>query len=186
MASLPNRNILDGSATPSTSSFQSAMGSLRDFLAGLLGADGTATTARTALNAAASGANSDITSLSALTGIYADSTNGLGYKAGAGVGGTVTQATSKSTAVTLNKLSGEIVMSNSALGAGSMVAFTVNNTFQGVNDLPFVKQVGWSNYSVDSYSNGPGSFNVRVTNISGGLLSDAVVLTFAILKTTKT
>ena len=46
---------------------------------------------------------------------------GLGY--GPGAGGTVTQATSKSTAVTLNKPSGQITMHNGSLGAGASAMF---------------------------------------------------------------
>lgn len=62
---LPARNIFDGTAAPVTSSMKTAMGSLRDYLAGLLGTTGAAVDARAALGSAASGANSDITSLSA-------------------------------------------------------------------------------------------------------------------------
>lgn len=51
---------------------------------------------------------------------------GIGY--GTGSGGTVTQATSKSTAVTLNKPTGQITTSNAALGAGATVGFVLNNS----------------------------------------------------------
>lgn len=50
----------------------------------------------------------------------------LGY--GVGSGGTVTQATSKSTAVTLNKPSGRIVLNGAALPAGTAVSFQLNNS----------------------------------------------------------
>lgn len=46
-----------------------------------------------------------------------DGTGGIGYQTGSG--GTVTQATSKSTAVTLNKLSGRITLNAEALAAGA-------------------------------------------------------------------
>ena len=46
---LPARNIFDGTATPSTSTAKGAFGSLRDFLAGLLGTTGAAADAQTAL-----------------------------------------------------------------------------------------------------------------------------------------
>lgn len=105
---------------------------------------------------------------------------GLGY--GTGSGGTVTQATSKSTAVTLNKPTGQITMNNAALAAGGFTEFLVNNSLFTVTDIVIAQQLGWSNYRVESYPNGPGSFKVRVTNISGGSLSDAVVINFAVIK----
>ena len=60
---LPARNIFDGTALPVTSVMKSSMGSLRDYLATLLGTTGVTTDALTALGAAANGANTDITSL---------------------------------------------------------------------------------------------------------------------------
>ena len=50
----------------------------------------------------------------------------VGY--GTGAGGTVTQATSKSTAVTLNTPTGQIIMNNAALAAGASVFFNFNNS----------------------------------------------------------
>lgn len=46
---LPARNIFDGTALPVTSTMKSSLGSLRDFLAGLLGTTGAAVDARAAL-----------------------------------------------------------------------------------------------------------------------------------------
>lgn len=57
----------------------------------------------------------------------------MGY--GIGAGGTVTQSTSKSTAVTLNKPTGKITMNNAPLGAGAVVGFVFNNSFIGANDV---------------------------------------------------
>ena len=57
--------------------------------------------------------------------LHIDPTSSLGY--GAGAGGTVTQATSKSTAVTLNKPTGKITMNNAALAANTTVQFNLNN-----------------------------------------------------------
>ena len=74
---LPARNIFDGTALPTTSTMKTSMGALRDFLAALLGATGTAADARAALGAAASGANADITSLSAITSINGGQLAGL-------------------------------------------------------------------------------------------------------------
>ena len=72
MALLPARNILDGTALPVTSQMKTALGSLRDYCSDLLGTDSSnKAAARTALGAAASGANTDITSLGAVTGVTA-------------------------------------------------------------------------------------------------------------------
>ena len=72
MALLPARNILDGTALPVTSQMKTALGSLRDYCSDLLGTDSSnKVAARTALGAASAGANTDITSLGAVTGVTA-------------------------------------------------------------------------------------------------------------------
>ena len=58
---------------------------------------------------------------------YLLSSEYLGYTTDAQ--GSVTQATSKSTAVTLNKSAGTVTMNNAALGATTSVSFTLNNSF---------------------------------------------------------
>lgn len=109
----------------------------------------------------------------------------LGY--GTGAGGTVTQATSKSTAVTLNKPCGQITMNNEALAAGAAVNFQVFNNLVtttnfvvvgGVNDVG----IDPLNYRVEtSRSSGLGNFAIRVTNVSGGSLSEALIIEFALI-----
>lgn len=109
---------------------------------------------------------------------------GLGY--GTGSGGTVTQATSKSTAVTLNKPTGQITMNNAALGANSNAAFVLNNSLIGQNDLVVVKLTsgfaGIATYQVWTENNGAGSIYICVRNITAGTLSEPLVLNFAIIK----
>jgi hypothetical protein len=56
----------------------------------------------------------------------------LGYTAEAQ--GTVTQATDKSTAVTLNKPAGRITMNGAALNTATNATFTLNNSFISAND----------------------------------------------------
>jgi hypothetical protein len=104
---------------------------------------------------------------------------GLGY--GTGAGGTVTQATNKSTAVTLNKPTGKITTSNSALGANASAAFVVNNSFATANDTVIVTGTT-STYICQTQAIGSGTFTVRITNTTGGSLSDAVPINFAIIK----
>ena len=104
----------------------------------------------------------------------------IGY--GPGAGGTVTQATSKSTAVTLNKPCGRITTHTAALAAGASVLFTVNNTVFGENDLLILSPVDSINYRVETVFSVSGQFGIRLTNLSEGSLSDAVVINFAIIK----
>jgi hypothetical protein len=109
----------------------------------------------------------------------------LGY--GAGSGGTVTQATSKSTAVTLNKPTGQITMNAAALAAGASVVFQLNNTLITNTDVLVAHGVYTGvlnpvNYSVQVLYSQTGAANIRVTNISGGSLSEALQINFAIIK----
>jgi hypothetical protein len=57
----------------------------------------------------------------------------LGYTAGAG--GAVTQATSKSTGVTLNRPAGAITMNGVALAAGTIVSFALTNSVITADDV---------------------------------------------------
>ena len=105
----------------------------------------------------------------------------LGY--GTGSGGTVTQATSKSTAVTLNKPTGRITMNNSALAAGATASFIVNNSLVSAQDTVVVNNSGGGN--PDSYSVrariGAGVFVVSVTNTSASSFSDSPIINFAVI-----
>ena len=110
---------------------------------------------------------------------------GLGY--GTGSGGTVTQATSKSTSVTLNKPTGQITMNAAALAAGATAFFPVSNSLITASDTVIVSQnttgvTNVANYSSRIYYVSAGAFGIALTNISGGSLSEACVLNFAIIK----
>lgn len=112
-----------------------------------------------------------------------------GFGFGTGAGGTVTQATSKSTSVTLNTMSGTITMNNASLAAGATVSFGLNNTFIQNTDLVLVNliQIGGT-YDAANYQiwAAPGSGNnvalIYVKNISGGSLSDALQINFGVIK----
>lgn len=117
----------------------------------------------------------------ASSNVLVTGSGGLGY--GVGSGGTVTQATSKATGVTLNKPSGQITMNNAALGAGASVIFTLNTTaIAGTADLVIVNTPGATGYRVEALNPFVGSVGIRVTNVSGGSLSDALAINFAVIK----
>lgn len=109
---------------------------------------------------------------------------GLGY--GTGSGGSVTQLTSKSTSVTLNKTNGQITMNNAALAAGASVVFTLlNNTLSATDVLIVVLSSGVgaaTAYRTEVVNSAAGGANIRLTNVSGGSLSEAAVLNFAVIK----
>jgi len=112
--------------------------------------------------------------------VLVKSAAGLGY--GTGSGGTVTQLTSKSTAVTLNKPCGMITMNNASLAAGGMIQFFLNNSLISTNDLLIVNSSGNGNYRIEISANLSGQSLIRVTNITGGALAEALVINFAIIK----
>ena len=111
--------------------------------------------------------------------VLVTSAAGLGY--GTGSGGTVTQTTNKSTAVTLNKPTGAITTSNAALAANTWVTFTVNNTLVAAADIVMVMSTN-GNYLAKASNTGAGSFSIDLLNRTGGSLSDAVQINFAIIK----
>jgi hypothetical protein len=104
---------------------------------------------------------------------------GLGY--GTGSGGTVTQATSKTTGVTLNKPTGQITMNNAAMLTNTTVVFTVTNSLCAFIDTVSMNHRGGAGYNVWVVP-GIGSFDVYLKNISVSTLSDALVLNFVIIK----
>lgn len=112
-----------------------------------------------------------------------DPTGGIGYSTGAG--GAVTQATDKSTGVTLNKVCGAITMNGAALAAAAEVAFTLTNSTIAARDVIIVNvaSVGTSAaYGLSVTAVAAGSCEITVGNWSGGSLSEALVLNFVVIK----
>lgn len=158
----------------------------------------TATQARGDLGAAASGANSDITSLSLTTPLpvaqggsgnatgsiqSTSPTVGIGYATGAG--GAVTQLTNKQTAVTLNKICGRITMNNAAMSSGASTNFTLNNSTIAATDVVLacvgsgatagVYQIGAGNVVA-------GTCEIYIRNNGISALSEAFVINFIVMK----
>lgn len=110
------------------------------------------------------------------------STMGIGYESGAG--GAVTQLTSKNTAVTINKISGQITMHNGSLGAGVAAAFQVTNSTVTSGDVVCVSTAG--TYSVRYVATADtvtsGAFYIRVLNDGATTQSEAVKVNFVVIK----
>jgi hypothetical protein len=114
------------------------------------------------------------------TSVYA--TTEIGY--GTAAQGTVTQATSKSTGVTLNKSTGQITMNGAALAAGTTVLFTLTNSVLSAKDVLIVNvgSGGTSGAYWPYVANvGAGSAVIGVYNNTAGSLSEAIVINYAIL-----
>ena len=129
------------------------------------------------------GATIGATTPAAVTGTNVLATTTLGYKAGSG--GTVTQASNKTTAVTLNKINGEIVMNGAALADDATAAFTLTNSTIAATDVVIVNvaSVGTAGaYQVTVGAVAAGSCSISVLNVSGGALSEAIKLNFAVIK----
>jgi hypothetical protein len=110
-------------------------------------------------------------------------TEEIGYAASAQ--GTVTQLTSKSTAVTLDKSAGRITMNGASLATATNATFTLNNALISANDTVILTisggQATAGSYNVFANSLTAGSVSITLRNISGGTLSEAVVINYCII-----
>lgn len=99
---------------------------------------------------------------------------------------TVTQATSKSTAVTCNGRTGQITTNNASLAKGSSVSFTVNNSqIVSAKDVVIVNLASGgtlNSYQVSVDAVAPGSFSICIVNNGSGALAEALVINYAILR----
>lgn len=106
----------------------------------------------------------------------------IGYPSG--TGGAVTQGTSKSTGVTINKPTGVITTHDASLTGGAEVSFVVTNSFVGANDVPVVAiQSGPSTgtYIASVSAVAAGSFTVTISNV-GTTAGEALVINYALIK----
>lgn len=106
---------------------------------------------------------------------------GFGYAAG--IGSSATQATSKSTNVTINAPTGQITMNAASLAAGASVSFGVINSTVAAADCVVVSSGAFGvNYRVEVFGVTAGRFDIRVTNLSGSPLAEALIINFALIK----
>lgn len=111
--------------------------------------------------------------------LLASGTGGVGYKTGAG--GTVTQLTSRTTGVTLNKTCGQITLF-SAAGSATAATFTVTNSTVVATDTIIINQVSGTNlYNTHITAVAAGSFNITFYT-TGGTATDAPVFSFSVIK----
>ena len=125
----------------------------------------------------------DIVGADTLSGADIIATNEIGYAAAAQ--GTATQLTSKSTGVTLNASAGQITMDNESLNGTTNVAFTLTNNKISAKDVIIVNVAGGvaanTSYNCWVSGHGAGTCDFVLRNITGGALSEAVVLNFAVI-----
>lgn len=121
------------------------------------------------------------TTPAAVTGTNVLATGELGY--GTAAQGAVTQATSKSTAVTLDKSAGRITMNAASLASLTNVTFTLNNSLLSASDILILNVSEGTAGSYNTWVSGltSGSAQITLRNISGGALAEAVIINFAII-----
>jgi uncharacterized protein YbjQ (UPF0145 family) len=99
--------------------------------------------------------------------------------------GEVTQLTNKTTEVTLNQPSGRITMNGAALGANTVVSFKLNNSTIGPNDAVVANISNGGTlgaYILYVAEIGVGFADFSLFNVSGGTLSEAVKINYAVIR----
>lgn len=111
---------------------------------------------------------------------------GIGYATGAG--GAVTQASNRTTGVTLSKYTGQITTNNASLAAEGSADFVVTNTLVAATDIIALSFASGSN-GVGTIAFviavAAGSFTIRVHNgnvAAGGAETGAIIINYAIIK----
>ena len=119
------------------------------------------------------------TSLAVTAAVTSSGTAGVGYATGAG--GTVTQGTSRTTGVTLDKTTGAITLF-SAAGSATAATFTVTNSTVAATDVIILNQKsGTDLYDLMVTAVAAGSFNITFRT-TGGTTTEQPVFNFAVIK----
>jgi hypothetical protein len=126
------------------------------------------------------------------TSITFDATTGtrftLPFGYGAGAGGTVTQATDKSTGVTLDTRCGTITLNAATLNADTTASFTLTNSQIAATDVLILNHASDGTagaYTLNAQA-AAGSASINVRNVTAGNLGEAIVIRFAVIKATIT
>lgn len=108
----------------------------------------------------------------------------IGYRAQAG--GAVTQLTSRATAVTLNKLCGQITTDDASLAAAAEATFTVNNNLVEIGDVVIiaVQDQGATGEVLAFVTDvAAGSFQITLANLHASVAAtNAAIINFAVIK----
>lgn len=115
-------------------------------------------------------------------GGFTSSGGGVGYSTGAG--GTVTQITSRTTTVVLNKLCGNITMFSAAHAAQTFFTFTLTNSFIAATDFLAIEHISATNGAAWNFATvcAAGSATITVRNVSTASITEATPLRFIIIK----
>lgn len=101
-----------------------------------------------------------------------------------GTTGTVTQGTSRSTAVTLNTTKGVITTDTTSLAAATSAVFTINNSTVKADSvinatMNTTNLTGYGvHFSIESVA--AGSFKIRYLNSTGSAITTAVIFNFVV------
>lgn len=107
---------------------------------------------------------------------------GIGYSTGAG--GAVTQLNSKSDAVSLNAVCGQITMDAATLNAATTVSFVLNNTAINAGDVLILNHVSGGtagSYALNAQA-AADQATINVRNITAGNLGEAIVIGFVVIR----
>jgi hypothetical protein len=119
------------------------------------------------------------TSLAATGAIKSSGTAGIGYATGAG--GVVIQGTSRTTGVTINKITGQITLF-SAAGTTSATTFTVTNSLVNTTDVIILNQhTGTDLYDLMVTKTVLGSFDITFRT-TGGTTTEQPIFNFTVIK----
>ena len=152
---------------------------------------GTVATARAnlSLDTANSPTFADLTLTGSLTAadeiVSTDPLLGVGYATGAG--GTVTQITTITTGVTINKVCGTITTVSSTLATGVDASFVVTNSAVAATDVVVasIKSYGGTADGIPVVAvqaTGAGSFTLNIMNNGAVTLDAVIVISFAVIK----
>jgi hypothetical protein len=169
-SSITGGNILFGSG------FVSGTGNITTFSGNITGGN---VSIGYALTTGTISATSSITSAFSIKSNYP--TAGIGYATGAG--GTVTQGTSRATGVTLNTVTGNIVLFTVA-GNTTPTTFTLTNSAIANTDVVILNQRSGTNlYNLLVSQIGATGGNANITVwTTGGVTSEAPIINFAVIK----
>jgi hypothetical protein len=108
-----------------------------------------------------------------------------GYATGAGVGSTVAQTSSRTNAVSINNLAGQITLVSNTASAGGVTTFTVNNSTVSTYDTIILSQgSGTGIYFLGVTNVTSGAFNISVYTPAAVGSAEAPVINFTVIKGT--